>query len=696
MALDGGDPLAGLPGVGPATVARLARAGLARVEQLALWAPRRYDDAGAVRAIAALAAGELAYVEGVVRRATVRRFFRRATLEVTIDDGSGGLLLRWFRFRGAVPDRFALGRRVRAAGRVRAGKRGLEMAQPIADPVEDAPRLGGAVALRARYAPIAGVPPARLEKLAALAARAGFPEPLVVPPDLPSLADAVAAVHLVGAPLDETARAALVAGRSAAHRRLAFESLLRVRLRVRAGLATEAERGRPLVAAASAADVLAPLLAALPFAPTAAQRREIAAVAVDLAGARPMRRLLTGDVGSGKTLVAAAAIELAAASGARAALLAPTAILAEQQAEVLARLLSPTGRRVALLHGGTPARARTRLRAELAARDGAVDVVVGTHALLDEALAIAGLALVVIDEQQRFGVAARAALVDKARGAGVTPHQLALSATPIPRTLALALRGELTLGHLEERPPGRAPVPTELWTDDAAGPRAIEAARAAIAEGGQVYWVCPQIDARPDVAGVLAVAARLEAALGGPIAICHGRQAPRTRAAQMAAFRAGAPVLVATTVIEVGIDVPAATLVAIESPERLGLSTLHQLRGRVGRGSRRGRCLLVAPRASPEERTRLSALLELDEGLQVAEADLARRGMGELAGAAQSGLPSLPPLPAAELQRLVEAADRAAEEILRVDPQLSQPGHLRLARALADAMARSYSAVDGG
>jgi ATP-dependent DNA helicase RecG len=656
----------------------LAAHGFLRVEQLALLLPRRYDDAGALASIAALAGGEQAYVEGVVVRAALRRFFRRATLEVTIEDAGARLRLRWFRFRGDVPARFKIGARVRAAGRVRLGKQGLEMAQPIAEAADATTRLGGEISLRARYPAITGVSGALMSTLCQLAARARLPEPRGVPA-LPTLSASARLIHLCDPP-DERTREALVSGQAPALQRYAFEALLRVRLRARRAAS---DRSRPaFILERDAAATLAPIFAALSYAPTAAQRREVAAIAQALASGAPLRRLLTGDVGSGKTLVAVAAIELACASGARCVLLAPTALLAEQQAQVVAAQLRATKRRVVLLHGGLPARERARFTTALADPAALIDVVVGTHALLDEALVIARLGLVVIDEQQRFGVAARAVLFDKITSA--RPHELQLSATPIPRTLALALRGELDVGHLDERPAGRGPIATQLVADREA---ALAELSATLARGEKAYWICPQIEG--EVGGVRETAAWLEAQLGRAVLVCHGRQTPAARASVMRSFRGATQLLCATTVVEVGLDVPEATLMIIEAPERLGLASLHQLRGRVGRGGRPGRCLLM----EGSDSTRVGLLVEIDDGRALAEADLERRGVGELDGARQSGFGSLPPLSREVLTQLVEDADVAAEEILGVDPELMEAGHARLRRGLAETEARRYPDV---
>ena len=646
-------PLLGLPGVGPKTAERLAAAGLERLSDLLLFAPRRYDDAGALRPFATLQAGERAYVEGTITRASVKRFFRRATLEVVIEDEAhGNLLLRWFRHRGEVPARYVVGARVRAAGKVRIAQRGREMIQPTCDVAEQGARE---LSLQPRYAPIEGVSSAQLGKLVALACSAPVDD-FAVPATLPDLVTAAKELH-ARPPLPEgAARQALVEGRSPGHHRLAFEELLVLRLSARD------EGGR----APALTGTMAPLLAALPYAPTATQRRAIDEIALALATTRPMRRLLTGDVGTGKTLVAACAIEVCIGAGHRAAFLAPTALLAEQQADALRAVLG--ARRVALLHSGTPAKERARILAGLFDERGPIDVIVGTHALFEERVQIRGLGLVVIDEQQRFGVRQRAALTSD------TVHQLSLSATPIPRTLALALRGLVEVSHLSERPPGRARITTAICTRA----KALAAVRESLDGGGLVYWICPTIDSL-DGRGVLEVERWLGTQVHVPVHLCHGQQPVSERAEQLRSFRALGGVLVATTVVEVGLDIPEATLMVVESPERLGLATLHQLRGRVGRGEAPGRCLLVAEGKSP----RLALLVASEDGQAIAEADLQLRGMGELGGVEQSGFPSLPPLPGATLELLATLAEETALRITREDPALRAPGHQRLARALA-------------
>ena len=679
----------GLKGVGPKTAARLAEVGLHRLEDVLLFAPRRYDDGGQLIPLARLVAGERAYLRGTVKTAAVRRFFSRGTLEVVLAEGDGEgdatVTLRWFHFRGQVPARFAVGAVVHATGLVRQGKRGLELLQPMAE-VDSV----GATSVRPRYEKIAGVPGRVIEALCVFAVAAEHDEPRGVPLDLPSLQQAARMLHVLPPEPQGEARAQLLSGCSPAHERLAWETLLLLRLHAMRS-AQQIANGVPLPDDPRGRSAL---LAALPFAPTTAQTRAMQEITRDLAQATPMQRLLTGDVGSGKTLVAAAAIEQCCAAGQRAVLLAPTAILAEQQTAALRRMLPE--RRVALLHAGISRKERTLLGAQLADPDGSVDVVVGTHALLDDSLCIAKLALLVVDEQQRFGVAARAQLVKSARQRGLVPHQLTLSATPIPRTLALALRGELAVGHLDEKPAGRVAVRTTLHTSQRARAEALSAVRAALGAAGKVYWICTAIGSTDEERGVLEVLPWLERALPGvEVRMCHGRQRVAERVANLTEFRDQAEVLVATTVVEVGLDVPDATLMVIESPQRLGLAQLHQLRGRVGRSAMSGRCQLIAPGLAGRECVRLQRLVAEHDGLAIAEADLALRGMGELAGHAQSGLPSLPPLPTQVLERLALSADAAAREILENDGDLEESRHARLRRALLIDGRRGAASRDG-
>jgi ATP-dependent DNA helicase RecG len=582
---------------------------------------------------------------------------RRRFLEVTLTGADGTpLIARWFTFRRAMAERFTPGARFLLVGTPRRHKRAgpLSFVHPqMAAPDEELPGS------KAVYPDVAGVPGRTVARLCQEVCRQAahlMDEPLSAEAlqrlDLPPLPAALSALHLSPAPDDR------------ARRRLVLAELISLQLGL---LRRRAEQDRheapPCPAARSA---LAPLLAALPFVPTPAQERAISEIRRDLARPRPMQRLLCGDVGSGKTLVAYAACELAMQAGQQAALMAPTELLAEQHAHTLAPWAAATGRRLALLHASTPAAERARVLSGLAS--GAVDLVIGTHALLGEQVLPARLGLVVIDEQQRFGVAQRAALRDKGRG----PHLLLLSATPIPRTLALCLYGDLDVSLLDERPPGRVPAETRLLSPQGGRDEAIASVRAQVAAGGQGYWVCPLIDEseRLDLQSLAAAHDRLAAALPGHrVGLCHGRLPGPEREAVMRRFRdRDLDLLLCTTVVEVGVDVPGATIMVIEGAERFGLSQLHQLRGRVGRwpGARAECLLLPSPGLTPARRAVLEVLARERDGFRIAEEDLRLRGPGELLGTRQAG-----PLFAFDLLRdaaLLEAARREAALLLARDP----------------------------
>ncbi len=446
--------------------------------------------------------------------------------------------------------------------------------------------------------------------------------------------------------------------------------------------AEEALGDAPAVALPAAPDALVRVERELGFRLTADQRQACAEIAEDLARAKPTRRLVLGDVGTGKTAVALVAIAQCLAAGRQAAILAPTSVLAEQYLDAVRPLERATGARVALVAAGMPAAARREAAAALAS--GEAQVAIGTHALLGEGIVLPKLALVVVDEQQRLGVAQRLALVRK----GERPHLLTLSATPIPRTLALALRGELATSTLRERPAGRRPVSTELAPKRELA-RVVEEVRATIARGERVFWIVPRIEAseedEDELASVEARRQELRKALGR-VGLIHGGLAAGEKREAMAAFRSGeVPVLVGTTVVEVGVDVPEATRIVVEDAERYGLAQLHQLRGRVGRGDRPGTCVLLhADDLAGIARQRLEALVALERGEDVARADLELRGAGDLGGTRQHG-------EADELMYLDEGAgypwlDRIlgdAVDLRRLDPSLERPEHRVLASLVA-------------
>ena len=645
----GETPLGTLPGVGPKVREKLAARGLETLQDLWLQLPRQYEDRTRVTPIRDLRPGAPAQVEGVVE-AVDRGFRYRPMLRVALGDESRAtLVLRFFHFRAAQVAQFAPGTRVRAYGTPRPGQHGLEIVHPSYRVLADEEALGDV--LDPVYPAVEGIGPATLRRLIALAldrqpgedALELLPGALLAPLCLPTLREALLTVHRPPRDVDV---AALLAGTHPAQRRLALEELLAHHLGLRRQrIALQRHPATPLDGPGHLADRLR---AALPFALTGAQDRVFAQVRADLARPQPMLRLVQGDVGSGKTVVAALAAMLAVEQGRQAALMAPTELLASQHLANLRRWLEPLGIRVAWLAGKVTGRARTEALAQVA--DGRAQVVVGTHALMQEGVAFADLALAIVDEQHRFGVHQRLALRDK--GQGGVPHQLVMTATPIPRTLAMTAYADLDVSVIDELPPGRTPVQTAAL---GAGrrPELIERIRAACAEGRQAYWVCTLIDDPEDEASVGARAGRVEAraaestsaALAAAlpelrIGLVHGRMKAKEKDATMRAFKdGGLDVLVATTVIEVGVDVANASLMVIENAERLGLSQLHQLRGRVGRGSTASSCvLLYQPPLSALARQRLEILRQTHDGFVIAEKDLELRGPGELLGTRQTGL----------------------------------------------------------
>ena len=437
--------------------------------------------------------------------------------------------------------------------------------------------------------------------------------------------------------------------------------------------------------------------ALLPFAPTGAQSRVMDQIAADLASGKPMNRLVQGDVGSGKTAVAAYACWLCAGAGYQSALMAPTEVLAEQHYRSLSALLSPAGVRVGLLTGSLPAAEKKRMRQALAA--GEIDLAVGTHALISQGVAFRRLALIVADEQHRFGVAQRSALAGKSGTGGMPPpHVLVMSATPIPRTLALILYGDLDLSVIDELPPGRTPVATYVVGEDKRR-RVYNFVRRQVEQGRQVYLICPAVEEASaewggppamDLKAVTTYAKQLQTEVFPDLRVdlLHGRMKPREKEAAMAAFAAGrTQVLVATTVVEVGVDVPNSSLVVIENADRFGLSQLHQLRGRVGRGRHQSYCVLLTASRSPEALARLRTLASTTDGFRIAEEDLKARGPGDFFGSRQHGLPQMKLADLSGDLALLQEAQGAAQALLAEDPDLSRPED----RPVLDQVRRMFS-----
>ncbi len=676
-----------LAGVGPALRDKLAERGLSTLQDLWLHLPRGYEDRTALTSIRDLRPGEAAQVEGRIE-AVERGFRYRPLLRVAIsDDSRATLVLRFFHFRAQQAAQFAPGVRIRAYGTPRPGQQGLEIVHPSYR-ILAADDATLSQSLDPVYPAIEGVGPASLRKLIVQALRR-LPEEAaleLLPRDwlskqqLPSLREAILLLH---APPRDADVAALLEGRHPAQRRLALEELLAHQLGLRRQrLALQAQGARAL---RGDERLVKTLVMALPFALTSAQQRVYAQVRDDLRQPRPMLRLVQGDVGSGKTVVAAMAALLAVADGRQAALMAPTELLAEQHFNNLRSWLEPLGVQVGWLAGKVTGRARCK--ALDAVVSGQAQVAVGTHALMQEGVAFHDLALAIVDEQHRFGVHQRLALRDKGRGS--LPHQLVMTATPIPRTLAMSAYADLDVSSIDELPPGRTPVTTVALSEDRRE-ELIRRISLACAEGRQAYWVCTLID-EPDEASegsgrgagfgagsrIEAQAAQstfedLQAALPAlRIGLVHGRMKAREKQDAMAAFKCGEiDLLVATTVIEVGVDVPNASLMVIENAERLGLAQLHQLRGRVGRGSAASSCvLLYRTPLSALARQRLDTLRQTNDGFVIAEKDLQLRGPGELLGTRQTGLAGFRIADLARDADLLPQVHALADQLLGSDPE---------------------------
>ena len=667
FAVAGDAPLSSLPGVGPRVAEKLATRGLLSLQDLWLHLPRQYEDRTSLVPIRHLRPGVAAQVEGTVE-AVERGFRYRPSLRVAIgDESQATLVLRFFHFRAQQVAQFAPGVRVRCYGTPRAGAKGMEIVHPSYRVVGDAEDGALNERLDPVYPAIEGIGPGALRKLIGQALdKLPDAEALELLPgamrdelQLPSLRDALLTMHR---PPRDADVAALLAGTHPAQQRLALEELLAHHLSLRRQrIALQRHRAHAL---AGAGTLVARLREGLPFSLTNAQERVFAQIRHDLAQPHPMLRLVQGDVGSGKTVVAAMGAMLAVESRRQVALMAPTELLAEQHLANLKAWLEPLDVRVAWLAGKVTGKARTQVLAAVAS--GEAQVVVGTHALMQEHVAFDDLALAIVDEQHRFGVHQRLALRDKGAGGDRVPHQLVMTATPIPRTLAMAAYADLDVSAIDELPPGRTPVQTVALSADKR-PDLVERIRVACAEGRQAYWVCTLID---DSDEVVAQAAQttfdaLSASLPEVrVGLVHGRMKAAEKQATMRAFKAGTlDLLVATTVIEVGVDVPNASLMVVENAERLGLSQLHQLRGRVGRGSAASSCvLLYQSPLSQMARQRLETMRETNDGFVIAEKDLELRGPGELLGTRQTGLAAFRVADLARdaglLPRVRELADR--------------------------------------
>ncbi len=646
----------------------LEKLGLLRDIDLALHLPLRYEDETRITPISALRDGDVAQVEGVVSDCQVQLRARRQLI-VRLRDDDADLVLRFLHFYPSHQKALAVGSRVRVRGEARGGFFGLEMVHPSFKGVDGDTPL--ASALTPVYPASAQLPQAYLRKAVACGlARADLSEVLpagVVPAGMMGLREALNFLHH---PTPDVGQATLQDHSHPAWQRLKFEELLAQQLaQLQAKRERELQRAPPFLS--QPGGLRERLLAALPFSLTAAQRRVGDEIANDLRREVPMHRLLQGDVGSGKTVVAALAAALAIEAGWQCALMAPTEILAEQHLRKLVGWLTPLGIDVAWLSGSRKGKARKEMLAKVASGEAAL--VVGTHAVIQDQVDFSRLGLAIIDEQHRFGVQQRLALRAKLQHGGIEPHTLMMSATPIPRTLAMTLFADLDISTIDELPPGRTPVLTKLFSD-ARRDAVIARIREQVAQGRQVYWVCPLIEESEtlDLQDATATHQLLCDALPDcRVGLLHGRMPGAEKAAVMALFTSGQiAVLVSTTVIEVGVDVANASLMVIEHAERFGLSQLHQLRGRVGRGAQASVCvLLYSGPLSQASKARLKAMMETGDGFEIARRDLEIRGPGEFLGARQSGAALLRFADMNLDQALVHSARRAASALLDRHPE---------------------------
>ena len=663
-----------LSGLSKAIVEKLGKLGVARKFDLVLHLPLRYDDETALCPIADVMPGEELQVQGTVTDCDIKFRPKRQLVCRIADDSGEALTLRFLNFYGSQVKLLAVGNVVRAFGNVRLGHFGAEMVHPRFRVVSG--EMPVAQSLTPIYPTTAGMGQDTLRRLIARALAdeslaETLPVSLLESLGLPAFG---AAVKLLHNPPPDIAQATLQGRTHPAWRRMKFDELLAQQLSMRVHYQRRRAAGAPVLRVRG--NLVSALLASLPFQLTSAQNKVLAQVRGDLGQSHPMQRLLQGDVGSGKTVVAALAAVQCIENGYQAAVMAPTEILAEQHYRKFAEWLEPLGLKVAWLSGSLKKSDKKQSLADIA--EGEAAIAVGTHALFEDEVIFKNLGLAIIDEQHRFGVHQRLALRMKGTkpNKGAQPHQLMMSATPIPRTLAMSYYADLDVSVIDELPPGRTPVVTKLVAEERRD-EVIQRVRDACVDGRQAYWVCPLIEESETLQLQTALDTHAHLQQTFPelrVGLVHGRLKGAEKQQVMTAFKAGeVQLLVATTVIEVGVDVPNASLMVIEHAERMGLSQLHQLRGRVGRGAAESACvLLYQTPLSPMAKERLKVIYENTDGFEIARQDLQLRGPGELLGARQSGVPMLRFADLALDLDLLDAAREAAEVLLRDQPDVAK------------------------
>ena len=670
-----GVPLTSLSGVGAAIAEKLSRIGIQNVQDLLFHLPMRYEDRTRITPISDIRPESFATIEGYVQHTEVQ-FGRRPILSVTLSDGTSKIMLKFFNFNARMKNSLAVGVRVKAFGEIKRGRYMAEIHHPEYQIIRNNQPLALAETLTPIYSTTEGLKQASLRKMTeqALAVLQNVQVAELLPeqynPHQYSLKEALALLHR---PPPSVSAEVLEKGEHPAQKRLIFEELLAHNLAMQQlRLGVKQQYAEPLT---YKSDLKSRFLASLPFEPTNAQKRVTEDIERDLAQSSPMMRLVQGDVGSGKTLVAALAALTAIDNGKQVALMAPTEILAEQHANNFANWLRPFGIEVGWLAGKVKGKARN---AQLEAiKNGDVQMIIGTHALFQESVEFNDLALIIIDEQHRFGVHQRLTLREKGAKAAHYPHQLIMTATPIPRTLAMTVYADLDTSIIDELPPGRTPIKTVVISEDRRPEIVQRVYQACKNEKRQAYWVCTLIDESEvlEAQAAAAIAEDLQRALPDlRIGLVHGRMKPQEKQEIMAEFKAtNIDLLVATTVIEVGVDVPNASLMIIENSERLGLAQLHQLRGRVGRGSTASHCVLMyKPPLGKISSKRLQVMRDSQDGFYIAEKDLEIRGTGEILGTKQTGSAEFKVANLMRDRKIIPLVQRYAKQIIVENPPLAE------------------------